>query len=112
MSREGKIGVADALVLGGIAALPWFWGGTDVGSARFVAALLVAAGASLAVFESARSVFPRSSRSLWIPAVALAGFGALQAIPLPETVVALVSPQAHRHARASFPQRASKKALR
>lgn len=103
MSQEGKIGVVDALVLGGIAGLPWFWGGTDLASTRFVAALLVAAGASLAVFESARTMFPRSSRSLWLPALALAGFGALQATPLPEPLVARLSPEASRHAHASFP---------
>lgn len=103
MSGTGRLGVVDALVLSGVAALPWFWGGTDLASTRLVAALLAAAGAWLAVRESARAIFPRRSRALWLTALALAGLGALQSTPLPEPLVAAVSPEAHRKARESYP---------
>ncbi len=95
-----SLGTEDVLLLAAIVLLPWAFGGVEIWAYRS-AALLIMASASVALWKRGWSPL-RASRRL-LPAFLLAGWGALQLVPLPPPALRWASPEAHRLYVEAFP---------
>lgn len=84
----------DAVLLLAVLGLPWIFGGVTLYGYRTAAFLIVVAAAIMTVRQGL-SAF-RLSRMKWLlPALLLAGWAAFQLVPLPPSLVGLLSPTAH-----------------
>jgi hypothetical protein len=84
----------DVLVLAAVVALPWFYGGVGLGAYRAAAAIVaIASGWALARRGASGLGFGRNT--LWLmPAFLLGVFAFAQAVPLPRSWIAAMSPVA------------------
>lgn len=99
-----RLEIEDHLLLAAVLLLPWAFGGVEIWAFRSAALLLAAAGASALVKSGWDGLGFGESRPLWIaPAFLLAGWALCQIVPLPPSVVATVSPEAHAIYAEAFP---------
>ncbi len=83
--------------------LPWAFGGVDLAAFRTASLLLVGA-ACVALWKRGWAGWGLDRRALWLlPAFLLAGWAALQVVPLPPGAIRVLSPEAHRTYRSVFP---------
>ncbi len=95
----------DYLLLLAVLLLPWAFGGVEIWAYRS-ASLLIAAGAAVAIAKhgAAGLGLGRGRGKLWLlPALLLAGWAAVQVVPLPPQAIGVLSPEADRIYRATFP---------
>jgi len=99
-----QLELEDFLLLPAILLLPWAFGGVEIWAFRS-AALLVVLGAAVALVKRGWSGLGLEGRgSLWLlPAFLLAAWAAFQIVPLPGTVVRVLSPEAHAVYTEAFP---------
>lgn len=92
----------DLLLLGAILLLPWGFGGVPVYAYRSAAFLIV-----LALFLTVARRGPRAlhlDKLRWtLPALLLVAWGFVQLVPLPPSLMAVISPQAHEIYSTVFP---------
>ncbi len=95
--------IEDVLVLAAALLLPWAYGGVRIWAYRS-AAFLLAAAAAAALARNGPAGLGLDRRARWLtPAFLLAGFALLQIVPLPFSIVRVVSPRAHEIYRETFP---------
>ncbi len=101
---SGSVALPDILILATAAVLPWTWGGFEMWSVRAAASLLVAAGA-VALYREGWSGWGLGERRLrWlVPAILLAFWAAGQLVPLPPTVLGLLTPATEKIYRRNLP---------
>ncbi len=98
-----RLAVEDCLLLAAVVLLPWAFGGVEVWAYRS-SALLIALAAGIAIVRHGPAGLGLGRGALWLaPAFLLVVWAAFQIVPLPPPVVALLSPQADRIYRQSFP---------
>ena len=86
-SRTGQrlLGLEDYLLLAAVLLLPWAFGGVDIWAYRGAAFLLVGS-AAVSLWKEGWSGWGLRRGAGWLlPAFLLAGWGALQLVPLPIT---------------------------
>ena len=89
------LALEDYLLLAPVLLLPWAFGGVDIWAFRS-AALLIAAAASVCLWKRGWGGWGLGSDSRWlVPAFLLAGWAALQVVPLPPAAIRLASPAAY-----------------
>jgi O-antigen ligase len=93
----------DYLVLASVILLPWAFGGPEIWAHRSAALLLVGA-ACVSLWKHGWSGWGLRRGSGWLlPAFLLAGWAALQLVPLPPAAIRLVSPETYRLYAKAFP---------
>jgi len=93
----------DYLLLLAIVLLPWAFGGVEIWASR-TAALLLVSGSSVALFRRGWAGWGLGRESRWLlPAFMLAGWGALQLVPLPPALLQRASPAAFELYQQAFP---------
>jgi tetratricopeptide (TPR) repeat protein len=93
----------DYLLLAGVVALPWAFGGVEVWAYR-TASLLIAAAAAVSVVKHGRAGLGLDRSARWLlPALLLGMWAAVQIVPAPPAMVRVVSPEADAVYRATFP---------
>jgi hypothetical protein len=102
-SHKTSLELEDYLLLAAVVLLPWAFGGVEIWAFRS-AALLLVSGACVALVRRGPSALGLSRGSGWLlPAFLLAGWAALQLVPLPAPVLGLISPTAHEVYASAFP---------
>jgi hypothetical protein len=100
---RSQLAIEDYAVLAAVLLLPWAFGGVEIWAYRS-AALLLVTGASVALWKRGLLGWGLGRESRWLlPAFLLAGWGALQLVPLPPGVIRSLSPGADRLYTAAFP---------
>jgi len=93
----------DYPLLAAVLLLPWAFGGVELWAFRS-AAFLIAVAAAIALNKNGWAGLGLDRRSIWLlPALLMGLWAAVQLVPLPPPVVALLSPTADAIYRDSFP---------
>ncbi|MBZ5640564.1 MAG: hypothetical protein LAO51_17645, partial [Acidobacteriia bacterium] len=95
--------VEDYLLLAAVVLLPWAFGGVRLWAYRSAAFLIAAASAAALIRKGWPGLGGGKGGAWLLPAFLLAGWAALQAVPLPPAVVRLVSPGAYAIYVENFP---------
>ncbi len=100
---HARLGVEDALVLAAVVVLPWLFGGVGMWAYRPAALVLIGALALGLLRGGVESLGLGRDATWLLPAFLLAGWAALQVLPLPPSVLGVVSPTACRIYRQTLP---------
>jgi O-antigen ligase len=101
--RRISLELEDYLLLAAVLLLPWAFGGVEIWAFRSAALLLVSA-ASVCLIKRGVAGLGLDRNARWLlPAFLLALWAAFQIIPLPPTVIGMLSPRADEIYRQSLP---------
>jgi O-antigen ligase len=94
----------DVFLLSAVLLLPWAFGGVEIWAFRSAALLLVLGAATALARNGWAGLGLENRRSLWLlPAFLLALWAAVQIVPLPPRLLALISPGADEVYSEAFP---------
>ena len=98
-----SLDLPDRLLLSAVVLLPWAFGGIEIWAYRLAGLLIVVAATLRVGLATGPDWRFRRIRVLLIPAILLLGLASLQLMPLPQSLLARLSPRAHALYATTFP---------